>query len=185
MNAVNHLGIKNAVPKTILQLMNVEGMTRENVASHLQKYRLVPEATRGRPAVGAVARGYHAEGAPVPVPRHRHRRGVRGDHAVVLAHHRADARGGPARDADARDADAVLQNLGARVNHAFKDAEAFHAQMAATAQFMSYMGAAGAAAGGFGPPPGAHGWKRRRKRRVGGGSDEHEHERGGDERGGE
>jgi len=40
MNAVNHLGIKNAVPKTILQLMNVEGMTRENVASHLQKYRL-------------------------------------------------------------------------------------------------------------------------------------------------
>ena len=40
MNAVNHLGIKHAVPKTILQLMNVEGMTRENVASHLQKYRL-------------------------------------------------------------------------------------------------------------------------------------------------
>ena len=37
--AVNHLGVKNSVPKTILQLMNVEGMTRENVASHLQKYR--------------------------------------------------------------------------------------------------------------------------------------------------
>ncbi len=33
-------GVKNAVPKTILQMMNVEGMTRENVASHLQKYRL-------------------------------------------------------------------------------------------------------------------------------------------------
>lgn len=29
-----------AVPKTIMQLMNVEGLTRENVASHLQKYRL-------------------------------------------------------------------------------------------------------------------------------------------------
>ena len=28
------------MPKQILQLMNVEGMTRENVASHLQKYRL-------------------------------------------------------------------------------------------------------------------------------------------------
>jgi SHAQKYF class myb-like DNA-binding protein len=39
MNAVNHLGIKQAVPKSILKLMNVEGMTRENVASHLQKYR--------------------------------------------------------------------------------------------------------------------------------------------------
>ena len=30
MNAVHHLGVKNAVPKTILQLMNVDGMTREN-----------------------------------------------------------------------------------------------------------------------------------------------------------
>ncbi|KAK3275076.1 PHO85 cyclin-1 [Cymbomonas tetramitiformis] len=40
VNAVSHLGIKNSVPKTIMQLMNVEGLTRENVASHLQKYRL-------------------------------------------------------------------------------------------------------------------------------------------------
>eukprot|EP00239_Pterosperma_sp_CCMP1384_P005844 CAMPEP_0197853028 /NCGR_PEP_ID=MMETSP1438-20131217/21947_1 /TAXON_ID=1461541 /ORGANISM="Pterosperma sp., Strain CCMP1384" /LENGTH=366 /DNA_ID=CAMNT_0043467291 /DNA_START=370 /DNA_END=1470 /DNA_ORIENTATION=- len=40
VDAVSHLGIKNSVPKTIMQLMNVEGLTRENVASHLQKYRL-------------------------------------------------------------------------------------------------------------------------------------------------
>ncbi|XP_008788550.2 transcription factor MYBC1-like [Phoenix dactylifera] len=40
VDAVAHLGIKNAVPKTIMQLMGVEGLTRENVASHLQKYRL-------------------------------------------------------------------------------------------------------------------------------------------------
>lgn len=39
VDVVTHLGIKNAVPKTIMQLMNVEGLTRENVASHLQKYR--------------------------------------------------------------------------------------------------------------------------------------------------
>ncbi|KAK8543091.1 hypothetical protein V6N13_136369 [Hibiscus sabdariffa] len=38
--AVNQLGIDKAVPKKILELMNVEKLTRENVASHLQKFRL-------------------------------------------------------------------------------------------------------------------------------------------------
>ncbi|MED6180848.1 hypothetical protein PIB30_013931 [Stylosanthes scabra] len=38
--AVNQLGLDKAVPKKILMLMNVEGVTRENVASHLQKYRM-------------------------------------------------------------------------------------------------------------------------------------------------
>jgi len=40
VNAVNELGIDKAVPKRILDLMEVPGLTRENVASHLQKYRL-------------------------------------------------------------------------------------------------------------------------------------------------
>uniref|UniRef100_A0A5B6ZJF2 Two-component response regulator n=1 Tax=Davidia involucrata TaxID=16924 RepID=A0A5B6ZJF2_DAVIN len=38
--AVHQLGIDKAVPKRILDLMNVEKLSRENVASHLQKYRL-------------------------------------------------------------------------------------------------------------------------------------------------
>ncbi|CAL1414892.1 unnamed protein product [Linum trigynum] len=40
VHAVNQLGYDKAVPKKILDMMNVDGLTRENVASHLQKYRL-------------------------------------------------------------------------------------------------------------------------------------------------
>ncbi|KAK4757356.1 hypothetical protein SAY87_018657 [Trapa incisa] len=47
VDAVAQLGIKNAVPKTIMQLMSVDGLTRENVASHLQKYRLYLRRMQG------------------------------------------------------------------------------------------------------------------------------------------
>ena len=46
---VAHLGDKGAVPKAIVRLMNVEGLTRENVASHLQKYRIYLKRTRSTP----------------------------------------------------------------------------------------------------------------------------------------
>ncbi|KAG4391719.1 hypothetical protein AAZX31_05G224900 [Glycine max] len=39
VNAVKKLGLHQAVPKRIVEEMNVPGLTRENVASHLQKYR--------------------------------------------------------------------------------------------------------------------------------------------------
>ncbi|KAK7412906.1 hypothetical protein VNO78_04647 [Psophocarpus tetragonolobus] len=42
MAAVNQLGIDKAVPKKILELMNVPGLTRENVASHLQMTQSQP-----------------------------------------------------------------------------------------------------------------------------------------------
>ncbi|XP_026436640.1 two-component response regulator ARR2-like [Papaver somniferum] len=40
----------NAVPKKILQLMNVPGLKREHVASHLQKYRQSYRKSQGYPA---------------------------------------------------------------------------------------------------------------------------------------
>ncbi|XP_066377495.1 two-component response regulator ORR25-like isoform X2 [Miscanthus floridulus] len=40
VEAINQIGMDRAVPKKILEVMNVEGLTKENVASHLQKYRI-------------------------------------------------------------------------------------------------------------------------------------------------
>lgn len=48
-------GISQAVPKAILALMNVEGMTRENVASHLQKYRIWLKRLAGYPSGARVS----------------------------------------------------------------------------------------------------------------------------------
>lgn len=47
VSAVNQLGIDKAVPKRILELMNVPGLTRENVASHLQKFRIALKRLSG------------------------------------------------------------------------------------------------------------------------------------------
>ena len=49
VDACNQLGVDKAVPKRILDLMGVQGLTRENVASHLQKYRLVRRRRRRAP----------------------------------------------------------------------------------------------------------------------------------------
>ncbi|WOL15784.1 hypothetical protein Cni_G24565 [Canna indica] len=57
VDAVAHLGIKNAVPKTIMQLMSVDGLTRENVASHLQKYRLYLKRMQGLGGSGGAGGG--------------------------------------------------------------------------------------------------------------------------------
>ncbi|XP_062232759.1 two-component response regulator ORR24-like [Phragmites australis] len=40
VEVVNRIGMDKAVPKNILEMMNVDGLSRENVASHLQKYRI-------------------------------------------------------------------------------------------------------------------------------------------------
>ncbi|KAF8642208.1 hypothetical protein HU200_067471 [Digitaria exilis] len=66
VDVVAHLGIKNAVPKTIMQLMNVEGLTRENVASHLQKYRLYVKRMQGLSNEGPSASDHIFASTPVP-----------------------------------------------------------------------------------------------------------------------
>ncbi|KAK7278997.1 hypothetical protein RJT34_24038 [Clitoria ternatea] len=78
VDAVAHLGIKNAVPKTIMQLMSVDGLTRENVASHLQKYRLYLKRMQGLSAGGGGVGGGAVSADPAtdhlfassPVPPH-------------------------------------------------------------------------------------------------------------------
>ncbi|XP_068650957.1 two-component response regulator-like APRR2 [Aristolochia californica] len=40
VQAVEQLGIDQAIPSRILEVMKAEGLTRHNVASHLQKYRM-------------------------------------------------------------------------------------------------------------------------------------------------
>ncbi|XP_033509701.1 two-component response regulator ARR2 isoform X1 [Nicotiana tomentosiformis] len=47
LQAVNQLGMDRAVPKNILELMNVPWLKREHVASHLQKYRLLLKKSMG------------------------------------------------------------------------------------------------------------------------------------------
>ncbi|WOL06938.1 hypothetical protein Cni_G15673 [Canna indica] len=66
VDVVSHLGIKNAVPKTIMQLMNVEGLTRENVASHLQKYRLYLKRMQGLSNEGPSSSDHLFSSTPVP-----------------------------------------------------------------------------------------------------------------------
>ncbi|XP_060174989.1 transcription factor PCL1-like isoform X2 [Lycium barbarum] len=70
IEVVAHLGIKNAVPKTIMQLMNVEGLTRENVASHLQKYRLYTKRMQGQSNEGPSSSDHLFTSSPAPQNLH-------------------------------------------------------------------------------------------------------------------
>ncbi|KDP42222.1 hypothetical protein JCGZ_02952 [Jatropha curcas] len=70
VDVVAYLGIKNAVPKTIMQLMNVEGLTRENVASHLQKYRLYLKRMQGLSNEGPSSSDQLFASTPVPQSLH-------------------------------------------------------------------------------------------------------------------
>lgn len=80
VDVVTHLGIKNAVPKTIMQLMNVEGLTRENVASHLQKYRLYLKRMQGFSSDGQSSTDHLFASTPVqPQSLHDSGGGIHGN----------------------------------------------------------------------------------------------------------
>ncbi|RVW56938.1 Transcription factor LUX [Vitis vinifera] len=79
VDVVGHLGIKNAVPKTIMQLMNVEGLTRENVASHLQKYRLYLKRMQGLSNEGPSSSDHLFASTPVPQSLHESGGSVHGN----------------------------------------------------------------------------------------------------------
>jgi SHAQKYF class myb-like DNA-binding protein len=51
--ACEQLGLDNAKPKSILRLMNVQGLTKANIKSHLQKYRAQVAKSAGASGEGA------------------------------------------------------------------------------------------------------------------------------------
>ncbi len=61
--AIEEVGPETAVPKTLMQSMNVPGLTRENIASHLQKYRM---RLKEQQAAGASDDTSEAHPAPPP-----------------------------------------------------------------------------------------------------------------------
>ena len=63
VEAVNKMGVDQAVPKAIMESMNVKGITRENVASHLQKYRAQLKKNKNNNIAAAVANNTAAAAA--------------------------------------------------------------------------------------------------------------------------
>ncbi|KAG9392901.1 Myb-like DNA-binding domain [Carpediemonas membranifera] len=58
VDSLGQLGIRSAVPKSILQLLNVEGITRESIASRLQKTRQYVRSANNLPD-GVALENYH------------------------------------------------------------------------------------------------------------------------------
>ncbi|CAN6249330.1 unnamed protein product [Urochloa humidicola] len=67
IDAVNQLGgCENAKPRAIVDIMNVEGLTREQVKSHLQKYKLAQFRHRSSEVAGTSAETTMSNNEAVP-----------------------------------------------------------------------------------------------------------------------
>ncbi|RHN51857.1 putative transcription factor MYB-HB-like family [Medicago truncatula] len=55
LNAIRQIGLGDVVPKKILEIMNVPNLTRENVASHLQKHRMFLKSVQEKGMEGGVS----------------------------------------------------------------------------------------------------------------------------------
>ena len=63
IKAVNTVGVDRAMPKVLVSLMNVDGLTSEHVKSHLQKYRRNLRRTRADQLAGIAA---STDNSPTP-----------------------------------------------------------------------------------------------------------------------
>ena len=140
---MNHLGIKNAVPKTILQLMNVEDDARER-GEPPAEVPPVPEATRGvtpsAPLPADIMQRVHPFQYPgtataSAAAMHAAAGGGAPSFAPTIEQMHA---GGPARD----DVDDFPAKRGSLADRRLRPRRCTRL-MAATAQFAGYMGAAG------------------------------------------
>jgi len=108
--ACNTLGLDNAKPKSILKLMDVDGLTKANIKSHLQKYRCMMNKRSAGAGDG------DGEARPAKAPRVQ-RRGSSGSVArsssAASFDSSSDAACSP-RTPGAADAHALHQNLEAQ-----------------------------------------------------------------------
>ena len=68
--ACNTLGLDNAKPKSILELMDVDGLTKANIKSHLQKYRCKMNKRSAEAGDGEArpAKAPRVQVPPMPLP---------------------------------------------------------------------------------------------------------------------
>jgi len=111
--SVHQLGVTHAKPQAIRQLMGCEGEemapTRQNIKSHLQKYRLLlHKQAGGRPASPADPASQQQHPPPPPPPQQQQQQHAQGTSSALL---RAPLPQPPLRELDRQNQFALFQQL--------------------------------------------------------------------------